>query len=130
MPSTSKFKSIAFSVYNRLAFKLLKEGKITRLNIISSSPKSNPLRVKVEFQNTGTAFLQAEGRVEIRNEAGDIIDQIEIESSSLLPEANRLWELTYEGKELLPGKYLALGIIDFGGDYLVAGQRSFEIGED
>lgn len=102
------------------------KAKITNMRIIPANPEDSPMKVKVELENTGTTFLRPWGRVEFRDEKGATVDKVDIKRFRILPEAKRILEIPYEGK-LKPGRYLALAIIDFGGDYLVAGQRKFEI---
>lgn len=105
----------------------LDKGRITNMSIIVVNPGDSSFKVKVEFENAGTTFLEPSGRVEFRDEKGEVVDKIDVESFRILPEGKRVLELSYEGEKLSPGEYLALAIIDFGGDYLVAGQRKFEI---
>ncbi len=103
-----------------------RKGRITNMDIVKTGEHSS-LKVKLEFENRGDVHLEAKGRLEFRNEMGETVDQIEIESFPILPGAKRILELPYEEKKLSPGIYVALAIIDFRGDYLVAGQRKFEI---
>lgn len=107
-----------------------KDGKITSVDIESSNPDKDDLIVKVTFQNTGNTRLRPTGRVEIRNEMGDTVNRIDIDYFPILPGDKSSLELTLPKKNLPVGKYIALAIIDFGGDYLVAGQRVFGIGKD
>lgn len=103
-----------------------REGRITNMDIVKTGERSS-LKVKLEFENTGDVHVKAKGRVGLRDEMGETVDQIEIKRFHILPGTKRILELPYEEEKLSRGKYLALAIIDFGGDYLVAAQRKFEI---
>jgi len=105
-----------------------KEGKITRLDVIPPNNQNSPIKVKLQFESTGNVHLKPTGRIEFRDETGKTIAQIKIKEFPILPGDKRILELTSKNK-LLPGKYVALAVIDFQGDHLVAGQRVFEIGK-
>lgn len=109
---------------------VVKDGRIIGLDVISPNPDNNHLKLRIIFENTGNAHLTPQGKVELRNEIGETVDQIHIKAFPILPGDKKVLNLTYEGNNLSAGKYIALVILDFGGDYLVAGQRVFEIGKD
>lgn len=103
-----------------------KKGKVTGMELLGI----NPLRMNITFQNTGNVHLRAQGRVEIRDTRGKIVRKIPIPEFPVLPGAQRLLEISEEkGDSLPPGQYLALGIIDYGGEVLVAGQLIFKVKE-
>jgi len=101
------------------------DGRVTRMRV--TPPAANrPLGLQLTFKNTGTTFLRPSGRVEIRDRTGQTVANLPIDSFRVLPGAKRTLELS--STQTLPsGKYIALGIVDFGGDFLVAGQAAFEI---
>jgi len=105
----------------------VRRGRIIGLDVIPPNPDDNRLGIKVTFENTGNTHLRPRGRVEVRDRIGETVDQIDIEGFPILPGDKRILNLTYEGAKLSPDKYLALVIIDFWADYLVAGQRVFEM---
>jgi len=101
-----------------------KRGKVTGMELLGI----NPLRMNIIFQNTGNVYLKPQGRIEIRDTTGKIVKKIPIPEFPVLPGARRLLEVSEEeGDFLPPGQYLALGIIDYGGDILVAGQLIFKV---
>jgi hypothetical protein len=82
--------------------------------------------IDLEFENTGLGPLRPEGRLEIRSFAGVIMRTVEIEPFSVLPEHRR--RLTVQFGEPLPaGRYVAVPILDYGGEYLAGGQATFEV---
>ncbi len=98
-----------------------KEARITGLEVTSL----DPLRIMITFANTGNAHLRTKGYLEVRDERGETVRQVEVEEFPTLPGEVR--ELVVEMEKLPPGRYLALVVLDFGGDYLIAKQRSFEV---
>lgn len=98
-----------------------KEGRITNIEIIST----DPLQIKIVFENTGNAHLRTKGYLEIRDEKGEPVRRLEVPEFPTLPGEVR--ELKLEAEKLPPGRYLALVVLDFGGDYLIAKQRPFEV---
>lgn len=88
--------------------------------------RGDTLRVKAIFQNTGQAPLQLKGRVEIRDFTGKVFLQGEFGPFGSLPGRGRTVEVTIAGR-LAPGDYVAVPIVDFGGDYLAGGQGVFHV---
>jgi hypothetical protein len=99
-----------------------KEAQITGLEVASLEP----LKLVITFANTGNAHLRTEGYLEVRDERGETVRRVEIEEFPTLPGEVR--ELVVEMERLPPGGYLALVVLDFGGDYLIARQRPFKVG--
>lgn len=93
----------------------------------------NPLWLTLEFLNRGTLNLgDVSGRVEIRNDQGETIERIEVESFPILPGATRQLRVQSErpsGERLPPDRYVALAILDYGGDNAVGAQAVFEVPE-
>jgi hypothetical protein len=101
-----------------------KRGQITGMELLGT----RPLKIKVAFANTGDGVLwQVSGRVEIRDDTGATVRTLEIEEFTVLPGGERELVLEDEGARLAAGDYIALAIIDFGGDYLVGHQLQFKI---
>lgn len=88
--------------------------------------RDKPLRIVVEYENTGTTFQIAKTQVRIVNAKGEIVVQKKAEDMAVLPGGKQRLEIPVTEK-LPSGTYLALVIIDFGGDFLVAGQVRFQI---
>lgn len=88
--------------------------------------RDKPLRITVEYENTGTTFQMAKTQLRIVNAKGEIVVQKKAEEMAMLPGGKQRLEIPVIEK-LPSGTYLALVIIDFGGDFLVAGQVRFQI---
>ncbi len=99
------------------------DGRLIDINLISTQP----LTIAIEFENTSTAMLWPEGRLDIKDTAGETIKSLWIEAFSVIPGKKKLLTCIDEDAWLVPGQYLALGIIDLGTGYLVAGQKKFVI---
>lgn len=99
------------------------DGRITGLNLVCAQP----LTITIEFENTSDVMLRPDGRLEFRDITGETIRSIPIEAFSIFPGKKRLLNCIDEGAKLLPGKYLALGIIDSRDGVLIAAQRMFEV---
>ncbi len=100
------------------------DGRVRGLSV-GRDPEGR-LVAKVAFENTGTTFLRPSGRVEVRDRTGQTVGSTPIEPFRVLPGATR--ELAVALPEgLAPGVYVALAILDFGAEFLVAGQAGFEL---
>jgi P pilus assembly chaperone PapD len=99
-------------------------GQITGMELLAT----DPLKLKVVFASNGDGVLwRVTGRVEIRNSTGAAVRTLEIEEFTVLPGGERELVLEDKGGRLAAGDYIALAIIDFGGDYLVGHQLQFKI---
>ena len=108
-----------------------RKARITDLDItVSNKSEETEIKAKIEFENTGNTHLESEGKVDIRDEKGETVATVDIRRFPILPGAKRILEIPFEQKNLQPGTYLALAVLDFEGNYLVAGQRVFEIGKN
>jgi P pilus assembly chaperone PapD len=99
------------------------DGRITKVQRLGL----NPLVFLIDFENTGTVDLTVSGEVQIIDSQGQTVEVISIAQFPILPGAVR--EVQASGKAPRPaaGRYLALAILDFGGDYIPAGQLIFNI---
>ncbi|HUG40067.1 MAG TPA: hypothetical protein VMM12_06270 [Longimicrobiales bacterium] len=80
----------------------------------------------IDFENVGGGPLRPEGEVEIRTEEGDVVAVVPVPPFSVLP--GRVRRTIVPLAPALPaGRYLAIPILDFGGDYLAGGQAVFEV---
>ncbi|MGQ9601088.1 MAG: fimbrial biogenesis chaperone [Candidatus Bipolaricaulia bacterium] len=99
-------------------------GRITGLELLSLEP----LKLELSFANAGDGVLfRVTGQMEIRDATGTTVRTLEIEEFTVLPGGARELVLEDKGERLPPGDYIALAIIDFGGDYLVGQQLQFKI---
>jgi P pilus assembly chaperone PapD len=101
----------------------------------SSTPNAKPASVSsaaptakqiaISFHNTGGMHLLAKGRVEFRRLDNSLATQVPIVEFPTLPGATRR-VLVDVPRDLPPGDYVALALIDFGGAELVAGQIDYQ----
>ena len=104
---------------------LKRDGEIANLEVELDSSQIS-LTIKPTFLNTGNMLLKCKGTVEIRNEMGEPIESFPLPSFTSLPGYEQV-AVTTHATDLEPGEYSAMVVIDFGGDYLVAGEAFFEI---
>lgn len=125
----------SFSVYTniRYAIKLkarlggeaIKEGEITNVEIVKGADES-AVTIKSTFKNSGDLILNCKGYVDIRDNMGETVEKINIGRYKVFPDGIRIVN-TKVTEDLEPGEYSALAVIDYGGDYLIAGEAFFKI---
>jgi len=99
-------------------------GEISQLEVVKG--EEDGWLARIEFSNTGNCFLSCQGKVLLRNEVGDTVWEGDIPEFTISPEASRVLEIPFlEDEDLPAGEYILIMVIDYGGDYLVAGQRRF-----
>ena len=106
----------------------IKTCRITDMQITPAS-EEKPSNIAVEFENTGNTILRCKGRVEIRDEDGQTIMELLLHKNgkfTSLPYGKRMVKADAL-KKLPSGNYVALAIIDYGGEDLVAGELEFEV---
>jgi hypothetical protein len=78
---------------------------------------------QVTVSNPGSLIARCHGRIELHNERGEIVEELSLGTHGefwVFPESRRV--LTAQPTTpLAPGTYTALAVVDFGGEYLVAG---------
>lgn len=88
------------------------------------------LTVTLSVRNTGNALLRCQGRVELRNSRGEVVDTLQPGARGkffVFPGAER--ELPVRSTLKLPAdSYTVLAVVDYGGENLVAGEESFRVG--
>jgi hypothetical protein len=84
------------------------------------------IEAAVTFRNLGGAPVRPKGRLEIRTYGGAVVAASEMEPFSVLPGYTRRVATHFEAP-LPAGRYLAIPILDFGGEYLAGGQAAFEV---
>lgn len=118
------------SITLSVAGEVEKRGKIVGLEVGWSEGKDwKGVSGKIIFVNESAAILKPVGKVEIRSLAGETIVEFSVPSVKVLPDAKR--EIPFEGElNLEAGRYLALAIIDYGGERLVAAQALLNVAAD
>ena len=89
------------------------------------SVEESKKQISIRFHNTGSMHLLAKGRLEFRRLDNSVAAEVPINEFPTLPGATRKLTLEVPGG-LVPGDYVVLALIDFGGAELVAGQIDFE----
>ncbi len=86
------------------------------------------LIVDVPFTNTGEVIAEATTYIEVRNTAGDMVLRHDFSPDKLvLPEGKRVFSHTFTDPEIDSGRYLVLGVVDYGGSHNLAGQGLLQI---
>jgi hypothetical protein len=87
--------------------------------------------VTLSVKNTGNALLHCQGRVELRNSRGEILETLQPGTRGeflIFPGTGR--ELPVKSSLTLPAdSYTVLAVVDYGGDNLVAGEEVFRVGK-
>lgn len=119
------FQRIGVRIFEETPQAEMGEGKISQVSVARGT-EDEFLKISLRFENEGDIRLKCKGRVEIKDEKGETVKNIELSEFNCYPKAER--ELGVSLKErLAPGQYSALAIIDYGAEHLVAGETVFEI---
>jgi len=100
-------------------------GQVVQMDAKGSTREDGTRRVTVTliFQNLVDDVLRCKVYFEVRDAAGDKLTRYDMPYEMIvLPHMTRNFVHTFEGLDWRPGEYLILGVVDFGGDYLAAGQ--------
>jgi hypothetical protein len=100
------------------------------VNRVKVDTADDTLTVTLSVLNTGNALLRCQGRVELRNSRGEVLETLQPGAKgkfSVFPGAER--ELPVRSTlKLAADSYTVLAIVDYGGENLVAGEESFLVG--
>jgi len=91
----------------------------------AATPVATKKQISIRFHNTGGVHLLAKGRLEFRRLDNSVAAQVPIAEFPTLPGAIRKVNVDVPSG-LVPGDYVVLALIDFGGAELVAGQIDFQ----
>lgn len=100
------------------------DGAITNMKILTA--EGNGLFFEITFENRGNAVLRPTGYLEVRDEEGDTIKELNIDRFSILPGHSEISRVLTE-KPGQVGQYTVLAVLQFGADYLVAGELLFKV---
>jgi len=126
-------RSISVYAISRCAIQLIatiegetnKSSEITNVEVTPGTEET-PITVHTPFRNTGNLILRCKGRVELRDEWGETVGTLSLGSFKVYPDGERT--IRTQIKNILnPGEYSVLSIVDFDGEYLVAGETQFEV---
>lgn len=102
---------------------LAREGRVVGM---ATDTTAEPAALLV-FANEGEGPVDVEGEIEIRDLSGDIIGVVPVESFRVLPAHERRVRVALTGAALEAGRYVLVGILDFGAEYLAGGQALLEV---
>lgn len=103
------------------------EGDIVNM-LVDKFELEEPSTLALHFENTGNTLLHCVGKVEIRNEEGEKVKTLPLGHGgnfAVYPGSTRIISAPLP-EDLDTGHYIALGIVDFGGESLVAGELEFD----
>lgn len=96
------------------------------VDAVEASPAGDSVDVRFTVENTGGLPVRPEGTVEIRTLTGEVVGRRDLRPFGVLPGHGRDVEVTVPAS-LGPERYLAVPILDTGGDHLIGGQASFRV---
>jgi len=102
-----------------------RDGAIVGMSLVAAGTPS----VGVSFADLGNSVLRkASGWVEFRDVAGTVVSRVALDEFTTLPGGFRDLAVAIPGEVLsVQGTYLALCVVDFGGERLVAGELQFSV---
>ncbi|MFP4589619.1 MAG: dockerin type I domain-containing protein [Candidatus Acetothermia bacterium] len=117
-------KRFAVKVYETIPGTASREAYVTDFSVVTTAiPQFN-----LHLSNQGNVKIEVAGELRLRDEQGEVVDTIEIDSFPVLPGYER--ELTLQGEEvtkLSPGDYNAVAILDYGGENQIGSSVSFTV---
>jgi len=103
------------------------KGKITALDVkCSPGLQKKKISGKINFLNEGDVIVRPSGRVEIRSMDNQVLEEILIPPVKIHPKFTR--EIAFEEEiNLADGSYVALAILDYGGEKLAGYPSVFRV---
>ena len=110
-----------------------RSGRITAMDVqvADSQPEGErTVAVSATVANTCRNILRTDVRFEVRDVSGNVVATQELKDRAVLPNHARIFTASFTADDWPPGQYLALVIVDYGGETLTGGQWPFEIPEE
>ena len=101
-------------------------GNIVQLEMKNDGDSNLEEFMQLTFKNRGNVPLRPSGYIEIRDTRGNKKSNLKVKSFTVLPESERLLRIPLK-EELSSGSYVAIAVLDFGGELRVAKQVKFDI---
>jgi P pilus assembly chaperone PapD len=127
-PSTAAGRQVTY--VTRLGVKiyllppgLTKEGDVEEMAVQRGD--SGGRRIAITFHATGGMPLWVHGTLEYRRADNSVAATDSIAEFPVLPNARR--RIAVRARQLAPGKYLALALLDYGGSEIAAGQIPLDV---
>lgn len=114
-----------FTIIHRPPSSVSPAGQVVSIEAKGAATNDGRRKVTVAltFQNLVEDVLRCKVYFEVRDTNGDKLARYDLpQEITVLPGMVRIFAYTFEKLEWCPGQYLILGVVDFGGDYLAAGQ--------
>ncbi|MDP8229489.1 MAG: hypothetical protein P9L93_00080 [Candidatus Gorgyraea atricola] len=123
--SILSFQRVGVRVFENAPGAEKSDGKIKEVNV-SWSEDDELLKIDLVFENEGETLLKCKGTIDIKDLTGETVTSMEVQEFNSYPKAART-RTTLLKEELAPGQYTALAVLDYGEEYLVAGEAVFEV---
>lgn len=118
-------------VNQRIGVKLYGLGSAARpaggLTSADARADGGSLEVRFAFHNPGDHPVRPSGAVEIRDALGQVVASVPVYAFSVLPGHEREVSVLLPIGDVEPGRYLAVPMLDFGGDFLAGAQVDFRL---
>lgn len=106
------------------SFPAKKTGRIDEVQVAGL----NPLGVILDFSNTGQILMEeVRATATLQDQSGRILGDFSVDPFSILPGRTMRLDVSSCLYMQVPGTYLITAIVDFGEDYVVAGQVALRI---
>ncbi len=115
----------AFTIIQRSPSPPPPAGQVVGIEVSGATAEdgTRELTVETAFQNLADDIAQCTVYFEVRDPEGATLARHEVpRERAVLPGALRIFSHTFTGLDMPPGEYLILGVVDYGGDSLTAGQ--------
>ncbi|MCI0436568.1 MAG: hypothetical protein L0271_23465 [Gemmatimonadetes bacterium] len=97
-----------------------------RINERAAGEPRSAREAEVVFHNLGEAHLKTSGSLEVRRSDNSLVAKLEVPEFRSVPGAVRRLKLELPAG-LAPGSYVALALLDYGGQEIAAGQIEFQV---
>jgi len=119
------FQRVGVRIYEDTPGSKIGEGKIVSV-IVGDGQKDEFMKIGLTMQNNGDLILKCKGSVDIKDDKGETVESVQVNEFNCYPKSSRLVSVALKDK-LNAGHYSALAVIDYGADFLVAGEAVFDV---
>ncbi len=115
----------AFTIIQRSPSPPTPAGQVVGIEVrgATADDGTRELTVETAFQNLADDIARCTVYFEVRDPDGTTMARHEVSRErAVLPGALRIFSHTFTALDMPPGEYLILGVVDYGGDALTAGQ--------
>jgi len=102
------------------------EGKVINVSV-GEGLKDEFLRVALTMENKGDMLLKCKGTIDIKDDKGETVESLTVSEFNCYPMSKRIVSSSIKDKVLKAGHYSALAVIDYGADFLIAGEAVFDV---